>query len=279
MAKEQVTLLIDSDIVAYKFASANQKNFDWESDGEIATQVADLEEAMVDVQEYLTDLHIKLKADRSILCLTSPDNWRKDVLPTYKANRKDVVKPLLLDPIKQVFRDSWDNYERPRLEADDIMGILSTHPTLIPGKKIIVSEDKDMKTIPGWLFNPAKDLKPRYITPEEAAYWHFYQTLCGDTTDGYAGCPGVGKTTADRFLKERIKVEPYGHIFKSGPRKGVSETRWRESPSDSPWETVVSLFNKEGLTEEDALVQARVACICHAKHYDFKNKEVILWNP
>lgn len=279
MAKEPVVLLIDSDIVAYKFASANQKNFDWESDGDTSSYVAPLEEVMEEVDAYLIDLHETLKADRSILCLTDKENWRKGVLPTYKDNRKEVIKPELLSQIKQLFRDKYDCYERPTLEADDIMGILSTHPTLIPGKKIIVSEDKDMKTIPGWLFNPAKDTKPRYISPEEAEYWHIYQTLCGDTADGYKGCPGVGKVLADRFIKERLKVVPYEHIFKSGPRKGQAETRWREDPSESLWATVVSLFHKEGLTEEDALVQARVACICHSKHYDFKNKEVILWSP
>jgi DNA polymerase-1 len=42
---------------------------------------------------------------------------------------------------------------------------------------------------------------------------------------------------------------------------------------------VVAAFESKGLTEEDALVQARVARICRASDYDFKTKEVKLWNP
>lgn len=130
-----------------------------------------------------------------------------------------------------------------------IMGILSTHPKLVPGKRIIVSEDKDLQTIPGWIWNPAKDAKPRYISEEQADYFHLYQTLVGDTTDGYKGCPGIGKTKAPGILQE------------------------------GGWEAVRSAYARKGLTEEDALLQARVARICRASDYDFKKQEVILWNP
>ena len=40
-------------------------------------------------------------------------------------------------------RSIWD-----RLEADDVMGIMATS-TMLDGEKVIVSEDKDMKTILG----------------------------------------------------------------------------------------------------------------------------------
>ncbi len=78
------------------------------------------------------------------------------------------------------------------------MGILSTHPTKIQGKKIIVSEDKDMRTIPGWLYNPGpnKDIEPKYINEFEADRYHLYQTITGDSTDGYKGCPGAGPIRA-----------------------------------------------------------------------------------
>jgi DNA polymerase-1 len=249
------TLLIDSDIVAYKFASANQKNFDWDGDGDIVSHVADLEDVLPDVDQYLAELVSYLKADSFIVCLScdSADNWRKDILPSYKENRSGTIKPQLLAPIKNAMRERYNCYERPRLEADDIMGILSTHPKLVEGKKIIVSEDKDMKTIPGWLYNPAKDLKPKFITEQTAHYWHLYQTLIGDTTDGYKGCPGIGPKKGDMWL--------------STPELGCH------------WDAVVAAYESKGLTEEDALVQARVARICHYTDYNFKTKEVIPWTP
>ncbi len=45
------------------------------------------------------------------------------------------------------------------------------------------------------------------------------------------------------------------------------------------WDTVVNAYEKAGLTEEDALVQARVARILRASDYDQSTQEPILWTP
>lgn len=240
------TLLIDSDILAYQFAAKSERKY------EFGTAVDDLEEVKPKVDEWLEDITTKLKADKFIICLSceSADGWRKDVLPSYKENRSGTQKPEHLGALKDYLERTYDSYRRPRLEADDIMGILSTHPTLVLGEKVIVSEDKDMKTIPGLLYNPRKGTHPRLISQEEADYWHLYQTLVGDSTDGYKGCPGIGPKKADAVLL-----------------------------AGGGWAGVVALFESKGLTEEDALVQARVARICRACDYDFKKKEVKLWTP
>ena len=246
------TLLLDSDIIAYQHAATAQKGIDWDDDGDKTLVVDDLEVVLHYVDDTINATMDRLNGDNFIVCLScnSEDNWRKQVLPSYKENRAGVAKPLHLSAIKEAMRSRYECYERPTLEADDIMGILSTHPRLIKGKKIIVSEDKDMKTIPGWLYNPRKGEKPKCIQQFEADYWHLYQTLIGDTTDGYKGCPGIGPKKAEKALLE-----------------------------SQSWQTVVGLYASKGLTEEDALVQARVARICRAEDYDFKNKEVILWTP
>lgn len=236
------------------------------------------------IDALLADWKEKLKADELIICLSCPheENFRLKVLPSYKGNRDYSNRPALLGPIKEYLAEAYKTYARPTLEADDVMGILSTHPKLIPGKKIIVSEDKDMKTIPGWLWNPAKDSKPRLIEQLEADWRHLYQTLIGDSTDGYKGCPGVGKDTAFEVLGDgsfAVGQVAYEHTFKSGPRKGTVEVRYRKERMDSRWEAIVSWFARAGLSEEDALIQARVARICRASDYDFKNKEVRLWQP
>lgn len=274
------TLLVDSDIVAFKFASAGQETFKW-GNGEQSIHTEDLEDVFRSTDDYLEDLQSRLNADEMIICLSCPSAlcFRKEVLQTYKGNRKEDTRPVHLQAVKDYMAEKYKSYRRDRLEADDIMGILSTHPTLIPGKKVIVSEDKDMKTIPGWLYNPRKHVKPVMVTQEDADYYHLYQTLIGDATDHYAGCPGIGDKTAEEYLKAALKVVPYEHEFKRGPRKGQTETRYRRESAHSMWDTVVSLFHKQGLTEEDALVQARVARILRASDYDFKNKEVILWTP
>lgn len=275
-----VTLLVDADIVAFKFASVNQESFNW-GDDTASVHVSDMEDVKPQIDELLASWKEELKADEIIVCLSCPheENWRLSVLPSYKGNRDYANRPLLLGPIKEYLAEAYRTYSRPTLEADDVMGILSTHPKLIEGKKIIVSEDKDMKTIPGWLFNPRTDRKPRLITPEEADRWHLYQTLVGDATDNYKGCPGVGPSRANEFLDEPCLLVPYEHEFKGGPRKGAFETRYTKEPTASPWEGIMSLYAKAGLSVEDALVQARVARICRHTDYDFKSKEVVLWTP
>ena len=68
--------------------------------------------------------------------------------------------------------------------------------------------------------------------------------------DSYKGCPSVGAVTAKKILDK--------------------------TPT---WEAVVEQFVKKNLTEEDALVQARIARILRAEDYDFKAKKPILWKP
>jgi DNA polymerase-1 len=281
---EKVTLLIDADIIAFKYASTNEKKFDW-GDGIVSKAVTeDLSVIAKEIEGCLQGYLEKTKATDFIICLSDDTkNWRNKVLPSYKQHRKTPDglsnRPEWLYPLKEHLAKTYQSYRKPTLEADDIMGILSTHPKLIPGKKIIVSEDKDMKTIPGWLWNPAKDKKPWLVTPEVADYWHMLQTLMGDTTDGYTGCPGVGRDTADELLKEPYLLVPYEHTLKSGKRKGEVEIRYNKEPTDDVWAAIVSLYNYKGYSEAQAITQARVARICRHTDYDFNKQEPIYWNP
>lgn len=241
-----ITALIDADVLAYQAAAAAEKPVDW---GDGMWTLHCFEDEVVDIFEgKLKALLEKLKADTSILAFTSTDNFRYGVLPTYKSNRSKTRRPMLLQWIKDYAMDKYKGYLKSTLEGDDCLGILSTcglHPNPIIG-----SIDKDFKTIPGKFYDFGRDIWYD-ISEEEADYWHMYQTLIGDTTDGYKGCPGVGPVAAQKILA------------KEGPM----------------WPNVVEAFKKAKLGEEFALQQARVARICRASDYDFNKKEVILWNP
>ncbi|NBS69172.1 hypothetical protein EBT31_09700 [bacterium] len=45
------------------------------------------------------------------------------------------------------------------------------------------------------------------------------------------------------------------------------------------WETVVQTFEERGMTEEDALLNARLARILQYTDYNFDTDEPILWTP
>ncbi len=262
------TLLIDTDIVAYQIASACQHTSIDLSTG-IETHEADEAEAFRTLAKVIKGLERTLESSRTIMCLTDPCNFRKAILPSYKANRKDITKPVLLGALRAHVHDTYETFQRPGLEADDVMGILQTVgdvPGLIEGERVIVSEDKDMKQIPGFLFNPGKpQLGVVYTGPNGADYVHLYQTLIGDTTDNYKGCPRIGPKKAEVILA------PW---FTQGENRHP-DPEWRELA----WLSVVSAFEAKGLTEEDALVQSQVARICRSEDYDFLNKQPILWTP
>tara|TARA_Y100001963_G_C6497208_1_gene316197 strand:- start:140 stop:595 length:456 start_codon:yes stop_codon:yes gene_type:complete len=132
----------------------------------------------------------------------------------------------------------------PTLEADDAMGIYATkHPG-----NIICSPDKDMRQIPGKLYNMDEVSVIDYL---DGPKWHAIQTLSGDQTDGYSGVPGIGVKRATTLFED----------------KGYS------------WKTIVDAFKEKGLTEEDALVNARLARILTVDDYDFTKKKPIPWTP
>lgn len=275
----QTVLLLDADIFCFQIASSCEKEINWGDD--LWTLHSDLGEAKARLHEVVERLTDKLNASEVLLCFTDSVNFRKSVYPDYKGNRKDVRKPLAYRELVQYAKDTFETFTRPGLEADDVMGILATWPAFRPGaKKVIVSEDKDLKTVAGaWLFNPAKDVEPKLNDPEESDRYFLEQMLTGDTTDGYPGCPGVGPETAQELLASPYTWEQYDHEFKSGPRKGTSEPRWRKTNAASIWEAIVSHFRKAGLNEEFALTQARCARILRASDYNFQKKEPILWTP
>lgn len=245
---DQDSGLLDGDILAFKAASLYQEEFDF-GDGEPAI-TTDMEGAKQFVARKIDEYIEELDLSSMIVCLSDDENnFRKKVLPSYKGNRKG-ARPELLYPLKEWMLTTYASYRKQNLEADDVMGILSTHPKLLPGRKIIISEDKDMQTIPGWLWNPEKHKRPIHVTTEDAdAYW-LYQTLIGDTTDGYKGCPKVGSVRA------------------------TEELTWCCS-----WDQVVAVYIAQGHTQKDALQQARCARILRYTDYNFKKQEVRLWRP
>lgn len=278
-------LLIDADFFAYRAASVNSTVVEWE-DG-IVEAWGDVNKAYADFCAHVEDLK-KLRKDfknaELVMFFTAPDNWRKEVLPTYKASRSS--KPVVYWKLVERIKENFHYIEKPSLEGDDCLGIVNTNPSLVDADDTcIISVDKDFNTIPGkflWFDSFSHRHEYKEISEQDADWWHMLQTLMGDVTDGYAGCPGLGRTGAVAFLEEPYIACQKERVLKSGPRKGESEWLWTTRPleaGETLWDGVVSLFNKAGLTEEDALVQARVARILRASDYDWEAEKVILWSP
>lgn len=237
------TLLIDGDIVAYRYSSTVEQEVDWGDD--VWSLWSDAKEAKQLILQYLDHLVEATAADDFVFTFSDKDNFRKTIYPDYKSNRKGKRKPTCYKGVKTWLESEYESIEMPGLEGDDVMGILATSGKY--EETVIVSEDKDMKTIPGLLWRAAE---MENISEEYADYYHLYQTLVGDPTDGYKGCKGIGDKRATDILSK-----------------------------DPTWEAVVKAYEKAGQTEEEALVQARLARILRASDYNTNTKEPILWTP
>lgn len=254
-----LTLLIDADTDIYTCAAANEKAVDWDGNGEMA-YASDFPSARDQLRARIEDYKADLMADDVIVCLTDyqKPNFRKAVYPNYKSKRGP--KPQMLPELRSYLMDHYTCYVRPGLEADDICGILATHPTIIKGDKIVVSIDKDLRTVPGLLFNRNHPEDGVVGVSKFDAYLSFLtQTLVGDSTDNYPGCPGVGPKRAQALLDSVYSV-------------------WGATPL-AHWVAVVNAFESRGLTADDAITQARCARILHASDYNFKTRKPILWHP
>lgn len=257
------TVIVDADVLVYQAANSAQRAIEWAP--EVWTTHGDLGKAMQIVDEKFAVICRSLKADRLVLALSDyTDPWRRSVFPGIKANRSG-VRPVLFEPVRAYMHDRYEVFQRPGLEGDDVLGILGTHPTLLPGQKIIVTIDKDLKGVPGFLANlsdldgsPTDDVLQE-ISETDADYFHMLQALAGDPTDGYAGCPKYGMVKAEKLLAP-LKTDAGFDVA-------------------AAWELIVGCYVKAGLSEDVALVNARVARICRHRDYDFNAKRVILWTP
>ena len=238
-----MSLLIDCDYVVYKCCAAAETEIDFGEDLIVVT--SRFSEALACVERELYKIANDVGVfDDSILFFSDSVNFRKLLDPAYKGHRNR-KKPCGYKRVINALKETYPVVIMPTLEADDALGIYATKE---PGH-ILVSPDKDMRQIPGDLYDLSDGVIT--VTPEEGRHWHLMQTLAGDQTDGYSGVPGMGLKRAATLL----------------------------AASGATWETVLNAFLEKGMTEDDALLNARLAKILQVTDYDFVNQEPRLWDP
>ncbi len=240
--------LLDGDIIAYRAACSGEDLDDFGPEGSVHL---DRPAAYKTADAVIRKWARGAGATGVLVVFSSSDVFRYSVLPSYKYNRTGEKPPLYADVVAHI-ETNWKTLRKPHLEADDTIGILATRD---PKRYVAVSIDKDFDSLPARVFNPDKDAIPRLIRPPMADRSWLMQTLTGDSVDGYKGCPGVGPVNAARVLDEGGFKLP------------------------GMWAAVVEQFHEKGLTEDDALVQARVARILRHTDFDIQTREIILWHP
>jgi hypothetical protein len=243
------TALIDGDELIFKACAGSKDEVDWDL-GEIARVSVSFAEATAACERKLEEWVNAAGADDYVIVL-SPRNrqlFRRGIFAPYKSGRGD--KPNHFWELDGYLRSSHDAKDYPGLEADDTMGLMSG-----PGR-IIVSSDKDMKTVPGPLYNPGKKTKG-VITSTRADWQWMYQTLMGDATDGFGGCAGCGATGAAALLDQANDISGWWPLVVERFCKPKTK-RYAATPQD----------------ERDARLHAKLARILRPGDYDPKDGSV-----
>ena len=270
--------MLDGDM--YVHVTAQQNVFTVVRHGEMICCQTDVGEAWINYNKRTDALADALDIDPEedlIQCFTKRGMFRRDLEPNYKANRT-APKPMGYSELKAKCVDLPWAVMHEQVEADDLIGIFATQLSEKGEDVCIVSGDKDLLQIPGYHywhepFWHSKSKQPlrewftsfgmREYTPnlftvsKEAAERFFYcQILAGDSIDGISGCPGTGMVGACKEVAKWDITEPM-----------------------ECWERVIQLYAKKGLSESEAIKQARLVRILRNNEYDLTNSTVELWNP
>lgn len=240
-----MTAVIDGDMLLYKVCHSCEVETKWTDDlWTLHTTESTMKQ---EVFKFIDNITKKLKNPDVIVVFSPKVNFRYSLFPAYKAGRKGKRKPMGLKPLRAWMLKEFNAVEAQDMEADDYIGIICTEN---PSEYIAVSGDKDFGTLPITWYNHLKD-ELVTTSSEEAKRFHLIQTLAGDTVDGYAGIKGIGVKTAHKILDK----------------------------GGATWKTVVEAYEKADMTEEDALLTARLAYILQSHNYNRVTKQITMWSP
>ena len=242
-----MALLIDADWLLYAACSACECDIRWDE------WINTLHLEQSDAKSYITHQVQKWQeatgVNDVVMCLSSYPTFRHQLSTEYKANRTGRRKPLGLRDLRTWLSAEWPTRCHDNLEADDVMGILMTNGQY--RDPIMVTADKDMRTIPGKLLR--MDVMEVNTLGDANRNW-MTQALVGDTSDNYPGLKGFGPVKAEKLLAD-CKTLP------------------------DMWDVVVGAYRKGGETFGAALLNARMARILRYGDYDFTSGSVELWDP
>ena len=154
------------------------------------------------IDHVMNDIKRECLSDQLMVAVKGHGNFRKDLFPKYKANRKDLDEDLkeALTYGHGYMCKTWDAVMADGMEADDLVSIWAYEAREAETGYYIAGIDKDLLQIPGCHYNFAKKMH-RFVDDDEANLNLMLQCLTGDSTDNIPGIKGVGAKTAEKILK------------------------------------------------------------------------------
>jgi len=165
-------------------------------------------------------------------------------------DRKKIRKPICYKPLREWIEETHETVSYKNLEGDDAIGLLATGK--YKNNSVIVSGDKDMRTIPAPQVCIVDD-QIEIVDENNADYNFCTQVLKGDSSDGYTGLVGCGTIKASRVLLDKKKL-------------------------NEQWEAVLREYTRAKYSIDDAYHQARLARILREGEYNYATNKPKLWD-
>lgn len=227
--------LVDGDIVAFRCAAS--ANNDPE---EIALLRAD---------QLMRDIGAACQADLTCTFISGHRNFRYDLYPEYKANRRESVDPVHRQATKNFLVTEWAALVSDGYEADDHIGI--THAAFGGDTPIICSIDKDFKQLSGEFYNFVKN-EFFHVDEVNAKRFFYKQLILGDKSDNIPGYDGKPRA------KPTKEIQRYWDFL-----DGL------DSELDM-YLQVVDAFMAAGQTVDDVLLTAKLCYIWRKENDEWK---------
>jgi 5'-3' exonuclease len=239
LAESFYVLLVDADSMLYNAVHAHREN-----EFDIEEMYQDFIEQINAVKWHVENDGFEVE-DIVYFFTTCRKNFRKTLLPSYKANRKpneitEIVSLLKSYTIQMLEEDFKDVQFSNTLEADDLVGMESK----LISNGIIVAIDKDLRQLHGAHFNYQKDkvknedgnivLVPfetstgfqimiekkafrgwSYTSEQEGYELLLKQLLVGDNSDNIKGANGVGPVKAEKLLNGKNNFGMLRAVYES----------------------------------------------------------------
>jgi len=194
--------LLDGDVVCFRCSASAEHD--------------ELHVAYSRIDQLIERLNFDVGAKDTEVYVGGKGNWRKEIYPEYKANRKDQKRPKHLDECLLYLREQYGATSEDGFEADDLLSIRQ-HELMDQGiESIITSIDKDMFQIPGnhyqWEIygtgSTGKEwTKPAvrcFISPLQGLRRFYGQVISGDGADNIPSFDGKMRTSVPKFVQALI---------------------------------------------------------------------------
>lgn len=230
-ANEDSLALIDGDHIMYVVCSNKVLRYEdgapkKDEEGNTLYEQKTLEETLKLCDLFMSNILNFVGANKYIGTLTLSKNFRYQVNPNYKANRKNRERPPFFNEVVEHLKTNYKFIAVNGFEADDVVVSL---------KKFykdnydctIVTTDKDLLMLPGRHYNSKK---VEFITTsvDEAYDYFWYSMIVGDTADNIKGIPGYGDKKALSFMNKIPRQDLPKEILalymsRFGESKGIAE--------------------------------------------------------